>query len=146
MPNVFPVPASTSNEADAFFQLKMKVAFDSFPELSLGELGVIFDSWRLVDRNGVAPGEDGWEPTYNMNAAAAEGWRVKAGKVSDQFRVQGDSQMFAREQVHRHCKAMADIYEKRANGQGFASIRSQGNLVIDRGTVAAFDLYRSAVN
>lgn len=55
-----------------------------------------------------------WMPTYDLFAAAAEGWRWKAGKVSDRitFGSQGDS--YNAEQIHLHCLEMAKYYDSKA--------------------------------
>lgn len=54
-----------------------------------------------------------WMPTYDLNAAAAMGWRWKAGKASDRitFGSQGDN--YNAEQLYTHCIDMAKYYEQR---------------------------------
>lgn len=54
-----------------------------------------------------------WLPTYDLNAAAAEGWRWKAGKTSDAiaFASQGDN--YSADQLHAHCLEMARYYDAR---------------------------------
>lgn len=55
-----------------------------------------------------------WQPTYDLNAAAAEGWRWKAGKTADRitFSSQGDN--YNADQLHKHCLDMAKYYEGRS--------------------------------
>lgn len=55
-----------------------------------------------------------WQPTYDLNAAAAEGWRWKAGKTADRitFSSQGDN--YNADQLHTHCLEMAKYYEGRS--------------------------------
>lgn len=67
-------------------------------------------------------GSDPWAPTYDLNAAAAAGWRQKAGKVSPNysFGVDGDQSM--QSDVFRHCMAMADHYS--SGGSGSAKAKS----------------------
>lgn len=57
-----------------------------------------------------------WAPTYDLNAAAAEGWRWKAAKASGRFGFQTDGQSFERQQVAARCLEMAATYERRAPG------------------------------
>jgi hypothetical protein len=55
-----------------------------------------------------------WSPTFDLAAAAAEGWRMKAGLVSDRFRFGNDGDSYDRDQVFAHCVRMAELYEKKA--------------------------------
>lgn len=56
----------------------------------------------------------GWQPTYALALAAAEGWRMKAGLVSDRFRFADDGDSYDRQQIFEHCFRMAEQYEKKA--------------------------------
>jgi len=67
-----------------------------------------------------------WSPTYDLNAAAAEGWRWKAAKVAGEFDFGTDQQQFDRTGKHAQCLAMAEHYQKRVSG----SIRVKGALPI----------------
>lgn len=55
-----------------------------------------------------------WTPAYDLNAAAAEGWRWKAGKIADAFDFSTDQQSFDRSQKVKHCLDMAAKYEAMA--------------------------------
>lgn len=55
-----------------------------------------------------------WQPSYALAAAAAEGWRVKAGLVSDRFRFADEGDSYDRQQIFEHCVRMAEMYEKKA--------------------------------
>jgi hypothetical protein len=67
-----------------------------------------------------------WAPTYDLNAAAAEGWRWKAAKVAGEFDFGTDQQTFDRTGKHDQCMAMALHYQKRVSG----SIRVASSLPI----------------
>ncbi|HEY8818405.1 MAG TPA: hypothetical protein VIM25_06260 [Candidatus Limnocylindrales bacterium] len=67
-----------------------------------------------------------WAPTYDLNAAAAEGWRWKAALVAGLFDFKTDQQDFSRSQMSDMCLAMAAMYAKRVTG----SIRQRGSLPI----------------
>lgn len=54
-----------------------------------------------------------WSPTYDLNAAACAGWRVKAGKVSHKYSFSTDGQTFTRAQWFQACLSMASQYEKK---------------------------------
>lgn len=67
-----------------------------------------------------------WQPTYDLNAAAAEGWRWKAARTSNRigFSSQGDN--YNADQFHQHCLDMAKYYEgRRAYSLRTDSIRTK---------------------
>lgn len=55
-------------------------------------------------------GDDLWVPNYNLRAAAAEGWRWKAGKQAAVMDIAGDGQQSMRGQIYQHCIDMAERY------------------------------------
>ena len=57
-----------------------------------------------------------WSPTWNLEAAAADGWRTKAAKAAGRFDFGEDGQQFSRSQVVAHCTAMAKRFEGRNAG------------------------------
>ncbi len=117
-------------------RLQRMVAYDSRPSLTTAEVDDLVIIAKVADSEGRAITDAAWVPTYDLNKAAAEGWRWKAGKVAAKFRVQGGGQALARDQVHRHCMRMIEVYENKAevSGAGVQNIRSPGNLVVDRGS------------
>lgn len=58
--------------------------------------------------------------TYNLNAAAAQLWREKAGNTAAFYSFQTDNQSFTRSDWHKHCLEMAKYYDAEA---GFRSTR-----------------------
>jgi hypothetical protein len=99
--------------ADAYELLAAKTSANTDPGLDETELNVLLRSHAVVDRYGIRPDERGWEPTYSLDAAAAEGWRWKAAKVADRFAFSSDAGSFQRDQVHQHCIAMAQHYSSK---------------------------------
>jgi hypothetical protein len=53
--------------------------------------------------------------TYELNAAAAEGWRWKAGRVVPDRDIAIDDQKDSQSAIHKHCLAQIILYEARAN-------------------------------
>lgn len=53
----------------------------------------------------------------DLYAAAAEGWRIKAGHVAEWYDVNIDGRGLSREQVFRHCIRMADYYMNSGTGE-----------------------------
>jgi hypothetical protein len=58
-------------------KLKKMTAWDMVPELTDGEIDELLEQSALMDAAGLAPDDVGWTPTYDLNAAAASGWRSR---------------------------------------------------------------------
>lgn len=79
--------------------------------------------FAIEDRLGLWPTDEGWSPTYALNAAAAEGWRMKAGMVAADFDFSADDASYSKGQV------MAKMLEME---QHYASL-DHGSLYLDEG-------------
>jgi hypothetical protein len=55
-----------------------------------------------------------WMPSYDLNRAAAEGWRWKAAKASARFSFGEGGTSYSREQVTQACLAMAKEYARKS--------------------------------
>ena len=64
------------------------------------------------DQAGTAMYLTGW--SYDLNGAAAELWRERAGQVASFYDVQADGHRLSRSQWMTHCLKMADEMDKRA--------------------------------
>lgn len=84
-----------------------------------------------------------WLPTYDLALAAAEGWRYKAGRVSDRFRFSQEGEGYDRNQIFEHCLRMAEIYDGKAGTLIIGDAGSRGSafeLAMDRSdTVVGLD-------
>lgn len=83
------------------------------PELTDGDLDELVLVARRPDAEGRVDGDDGWEPTWALGVAAAEGWRWKAGRVADRVDFSADGTRLSRSQLVDHCLRMADVYGRR---------------------------------
>jgi hypothetical protein len=99
-------------EDEARVLLEAKTAHDSAPFLTPDEIDALLTAYNVVD--------DGW----NLDAAAAEGWAWKAGKVAPDYSFSQDGQLSDQGQVHRHCVAQKELYERKAGGITILSVRS----------------------
>lgn len=54
--------------------------------------------------------DNAWQPTYDFNSAAAEGWRIKAGLVTNRHSFGSNAGNYNPEQVYQHCMEMAQYY------------------------------------
>lgn len=54
-----------------------------------------------------------WHPTYDLHAAAAEAWSIKAGRAANKFSFTTDGQNFQRQQIAARCLEMAAYYRRK---------------------------------
>jgi hypothetical protein len=55
-----------------------------------------------------------WRPTYDLHAAASQGWRVKSGKLVGKYDFSADGQTFSRRQMFVHCMEMAKAFGRKS--------------------------------
>lgn len=63
-----------------------------------------------------------WTPTWSVNAGAARGWRIKAGRAAEDFSFSAGTDRFDVNQLLEHCLRMAKVYE----GSGVAVLSASG--------------------
>lgn len=103
-------------EAEALAKLKLMVLDTEDPELSSTQVADCLTYARRPDVDGLDYSDDDWTPTWDMDAAAAEGWRRKASIAAARFNFAEDSQRFDRAQIYAHCLSQAEQYARRAMG------------------------------
>lgn len=116
------MPGMTLQEATD--RLALLVASVEEPILSPANLADLLVLSKRVDEKGLLPTEVGWVPTFDLNAAACEGWRRKAGLASAGYNFTASGKAFARSDIVKHCLDMSKEYAKKS---GLSSIQ------IDRG-------------
>lgn len=105
-------------EVRARMRLRMMTDYTGEPALSDDELAELLETAKRPDRYGLAPTDTGWTPTWDLNAAAADGWDVKAGKCASEHYFAADGAMYTRNQIHDHCVAMAARYRAKVTMRG----------------------------
>lgn len=103
-------------EAEALARLENMTQSDVEPSLSAPEVADLLDQAKRADSEDRAISDAEWVPTWDLNAAAAEGWRWKAGKVAGRFSVTLDGASLQRAQIYAHCLGMADRYARKIVG------------------------------
>lgn len=93
-------------------KLKRMLAWDTTPALTETDVAALLEQSSLADTNGVLPGGTDWEATYDLNAAAAAGWLVKAAMAAQLTEVDPGSGIVT-SKVFDNCRAMARIYAAR---------------------------------
>ena len=85
-------------------------AWDLEPTLSEDDLDAVLAASAMADGDGLAPSDDDWTPTYDLNAAAAAAWLVKAARASPLTEVDPPDSGIVTSKVFENCRAMARIY------------------------------------
>ena len=93
---------------DYLDKLKLMTAWDTEPALTEDELEEALAAAALEDANGFAPLHEEWTPTYDLNAAAAKVWLIKAARAA--ATVDEPTAGIVTSKVFDNCRAMARIY------------------------------------
>ncbi len=92
-------------------QIKQLTAWDVEPTLTEPELEDILTTAALEDAAGLAPLNEEWSPTYDLNAAVARGWLIKAARAA--ATVDEPTAGTVTSKIFDNCRAMARIYSGR---------------------------------
>lgn len=92
--------------------LKKLAAWDSVPLLTEIELTELLERSGRPDDAGLAPDDPLWTPTYDVNAAAAAAWLIKAGRAASTTETEPDS-IQVTSKIFDNCRAMARLYSSR---------------------------------
>lgn len=102
--------------ATAAIRLASMTAASTAPLLSDDQINALLAMAATADAAGLAPTEDDWVPTYDLNRAAAEGWRWKAAALATEFDFEADGAVFNRQQQIDNCLKMAAQYGRKIMG------------------------------
>ncbi len=103
-------------EEEARAKLALMVLSDEDPELSPDQIEDVLTYARRPDADGLLYTDEDWTPTWDLDAAAAEGWRRKAGIAASRFNFAEDDQRFDRSQIYAQCLSQAEQYARRSMG------------------------------
>ena len=99
---------------------------DVAPGLTTTEIEDLLWSARIADASGYDVDAILWSPTYGhtgLRSAAADGWRLKAMKLTTEYDVKvGSGTEFDRKQQFDMCMAMAEQFGSSGGGGGLVSI------------------------
>lgn len=98
----------TVTEAKA--RLERMLQWQEQPALTTEEVDDLFEMAKIADQDGNAPDSSAWEPTFNLNAAAGEGWSWKAGKVASLFDADAGDAAAKRSQIFDMCMKKSAAY------------------------------------
>jgi hypothetical protein len=91
-------------------KLKLLSAWETEPVLTETEVEAILDSAAIADAEGNSPTNDNWQPTYDINRAAAEAWLIKAARASALTEIDPPESGIVTSKVFDNCISMAKIY------------------------------------
>jgi hypothetical protein len=110
--------------SNIYEHLRILTQADLEPGVTEQELNFLLERFAVIDSEGRSPQNPEWQPTCDLNAAAAEGWRIKAGKFAHQHDVTVDAQDFNASQKHAQCMAMAERFAKKVKASFSSSSSS----------------------
>jgi len=93
-------------------KLKKLTASAEEPELTDAEIDELLAASSVADGEGNLPESEDWSPTYDIAAAAAEGWMIKAARVASTTETDPDS-LNVTSRVFENCIRMAGIYSRK---------------------------------
>jgi len=112
-----PASASVKSPGDVSVypadEIERRVAHDQEPLLSADDIDYLVEYAKRADTSGRPPSHDNWTATYDLDAAAAEGWRIKAGRIAGSFDFAEDGQRFNLSQLYAHCIRQERVYRRR---------------------------------
>lgn len=113
-------------------KLRRMILADEDPALADNQVTDLLELAQRPDADGfTALDGAAWTPTWDLNYAAAEGWRRKAGIAAGRFNFTEDGQAFQRAQVYAHCVSQAEEYARKGMGaipvQGESSYSTSGS-------------------
>jgi hypothetical protein len=103
-------------EAEARARLQRMIAATEEPLLDVADIDDLVVIAKRPDSAGLVPSDPLWTPTWDLNAAAAEGWLWKAGKVSPNYSFGIDASRDMQSDVFTHCMAMHESLTKGSSG------------------------------
>lgn len=103
-------------EAEARAALERLVDAAAQPVLSSADVDTLVMFARRPDAAGRVYGEAGWEETWALRAAAAEGWRWKAARCVSHYDFSADGASMSKSQVLAHCLQMVGLYDSYGAG------------------------------
>ena len=89
-------------------RLKLLTAWETDPALTEDELEETLAAAALQDANGLAPLHEEWTPTYDLNAAAAAAWLIKASRAAAM--VDEPTAGMVTSKIFDNCRSMARIF------------------------------------
>lgn len=99
--------------ASLISQLRRMVAEPTTAVYSDELLSSSIEAWPVLDPDGRDPEATGWEPTYDLHAAARDIWTEKAAGLAGDFDFSADGADYSRSQSYEQAMAQARYHGAR---------------------------------
>lgn len=109
---------------EAFEQIEILTQAETEPKLAIVELKLLVSRAKRVDDRRRLPSDVNWTPTFNIGAAVALGWEMKAAKVATAVDFKSADQSLTRSQLYAQLMKVSNEWRKRAG----ESVRLKGDL------------------
>ncbi len=122
-----PLTARTAAETTARRRLIAMLSPDIEPVLTGADIDALLARARRVDTAGLYPSEVGYVATWtaaSLDAAAADGWEIRASRCFDDIDFGEDGMRFNTAQRHKACLQMVQLYRRGATSVAIASMGS----------------------
>lgn len=100
-------------------------AWQDTPSLSNDELQSLLDQFSLADSDGYTLADAEWVPTYDLRAAARQGWKLKMGKAAELQSTDLDGDRMSANQIFDHCERMMQRYSGTASPSMSANVEDE---------------------
>lgn len=104
-----------TSRQDAIDHVTLFAAPDEFPVVVSALVGALVDQAARPDADGLTPDDEDWTQTYDLNAAVAAVYEVKAALVANKYDTNTDGQSLSRSQLLAHLTMMAKMYRQRTS-------------------------------
>ena len=93
-------------------KLKKLTAATDEPVLTDADIDELLAASSVADGDDNSPESEAWSPTYDIAAAAAEGWMIKTGRAANTTETDPDS-LNVTSRIFENCIRMAGIYSRK---------------------------------
>ena len=100
----------------ALTRLTSMVAATSRPVLSTEQVNALLDATVIPDASNLLVTDPSYVPTWDLNMAAAEGWRWKAAAVAGDFTFSADGASYDKGSVMANCLMMEAKFAAKGHG------------------------------
>lgn len=101
---------------EAMNEIRILTQAEAYPTLTPDELALLLGKAKRADVYGLAPSDASWTPTFNLNAAIAQGWEMKAGKVAAMHDTSLGGDSLRTSQIYEQCMKQAATYRRKISG------------------------------
>lgn len=104
-------------------RLKAMLDWEASPPLSQSEIDGLLAAAATADPAGRVPDAEDWEPSYDLNLAAAMGWAIKAARTASSTETNPET-LAVTSRIFENCLRLARHYsQRRAAAVNFAAAR-----------------------